>query len=122
MYCDHGDYKLNLKVLIKAYGYACHAIAATCCPKRLLEVLQGIQHAHGLIHRPPQGLVVHQLVPHDALLVDQEEPAMARAVIRQDVVGLGGLLQALQRSTRGLELLDLGPMWHHMGFGASYWL
>ena len=57
-----------------------------------LEVLQGIEHAHRLVDAAAQRLVVHQLVPHHARLVDQEGAAVRGPVVRQDVVGLRDLL------------------------------
>mmetsp|Transcript_40023 Transcript_40023/g.103617 ORF Transcript_40023/g.103617 Transcript_40023/m.103617 type:complete len:299 (+) Transcript_40023:248-1144(+) len=74
-------------------GHACRAegLAALLEAGRAdlavrLEVLQGIKHAHGLVHITAQGLVVHELVAHDAALVDQEEAAVRGAVVREHVV------------------------------------
>ena len=55
-------------------------------------MLQRLQHPQRLVDRPAERQVVDRRVLHDALAVDDEEPAERDAVGAEDAEGLGDLL------------------------------
>lgn len=60
----------------------------------LLEVLQGVHDADGLVDAAAEGHIVNQAVAHNAGFVDEEEAAVGNfvALLCQHVVGCGNVL------------------------------